>query len=93
MQANPNGTERLYTDGHFPTEESVAESRGNDLLTGTPISELDYLKMNPNGRAILKHCHYHPEEELTDGEYPFKLSTGRVALHVRNMQPLTIYSY
>ena len=33
--------------------------------------------MNPAGRAILKPCHYHPEFESVDEEYPLHLSTGR----------------
>jgi hypothetical protein len=59
-----------------------AESFGNDLLTGTPISPDKYRELNPNGRAIIKHCHYAPPEEVGDSEYPFRLSTGRVVHHV-----------
>lgn len=37
--------------------------------------------MNPAGRAILKPCHYQPEFEPVDEDYPLQLSTGRRPLH------------
>jgi hypothetical protein len=82
LQANPRGTERLYTDGVFPTSMADAESFGNDLLTGTPISPDKYRELQPNGRAIIKHCRYAPPEEMNDREYPYMLSTGRIVHHV-----------
>lgn len=74
----PDGRERLYTDSHFPTTVDECESFGHDLFTGTIISPEAYKAMNPNGRAILKACHYTPPDETTDEDYPFRLVTGRV---------------
>lgn len=37
--------------------------------------------MNPNGRAILKSCHYIPSVEMPSDEYPIALSTGRLTRH------------
>ncbi|GAO52237.1 hypothetical protein G7K_6319-t1 [Saitoella complicata NRRL Y-17804] len=74
---NPVGTERLYTDGVFPTDVDHAESWGHDLQTGTPVSLSEYKTMNPAGRAIFKGCEYRPQEEVQNEEYPFRLSTGR----------------
>ena len=37
--------------------------------------------MAPEGRAILKPCHYLPEMESVDEDYPLQLSTGRRPLH------------
>ncbi|BGP32817.1 hypothetical protein JCM10296v2_004601 [Rhodotorula toruloides] len=80
-ELNPNGTERLYTDYNFPTTLDMVESYGHDLFTGTVISPQAYKAMNPNGRAILKACHYTPHDETPDKEYPFRLSTGRIYAH------------
>ncbi|RYP47391.1 hypothetical protein DL768_006559 [Monosporascus sp. mg162] len=80
-EANPQGTERLFTDGHFFTDIDYCESFGHDLETGAPFSKEEYKKFNPAGRAILKCCHYNPPIEATDEEYPLMLSTGRKALH------------
>lgn len=35
------------------------------------------MAINPNGRAVLKSCHYIPPTEVTNDEYPLSLSTGR----------------
>lgn len=59
----------------------MVESYGHDLFTGTVISPQAYKAMNPNGRAILKACHYTPHNETPDKEYPFRLSTGRIYAH------------
>ncbi|GAA6032618.1 hypothetical protein JCM8097_004841 [Rhodosporidiobolus ruineniae] len=80
-EANPDGTERLYTDGVFPTQNETVESYGHDLFTGTVISPEKYRAMNPNGKALLKACHYQAAEEFTDDDYPLRLSTGRVIHH------------
>ncbi|RYO74055.1 hypothetical protein DL766_006348 [Monosporascus sp. MC13-8B] len=80
-EANPQGTERLFTDGHFFTDIDYCESFGHDLETGAPFSKEEYKKFNPAGRAVLKSCHYNPPIEATDEEYPVMLSTGRKALH------------
>jgi len=72
-EEHPDGCERLYTDGKFPTTFETVESYGHDLFTGTVISPQQFKAMNPNGRAIIKACHYHPQEEFTSDEYPFRL--------------------
>lgn len=74
----PDGRERLYTDWIFPTTLADVESYGHDLYTGTTISPEAYKAMNPNGRAILKACHFSPQDESADEDYPFLLLTGRV---------------
>ncbi|CEQ41357.1 SPOSA6832_03050 [Sporobolomyces salmonicolor] len=79
----PDGKERLFTDGQFPTTLDMVESYGHDLFTGTTISPEAYKAMNPNGRAILKSCHWHPQEELVSDAHPYRLTTGRVVHHVR----------
>ncbi|KAI5358647.1 putative molybdopterin dinucleotide-binding domain, aspartate decarboxylase-like domain superfamily [Septoria linicola] len=47
------------------------------MKTGTPISKAEYKELRPDGRAILKACHYIADPEATDAEYPLQLSTGR----------------
>lgn len=74
----PGGRERLYTDFHFPTTLDTVESYGHDLFTGTMISPEAYKAMNPNGRAILKACHFTPQMESADEDFPYLLTTGRV---------------
>jgi len=78
---SPYGTERLYSDGKFPTGIDDAQSFGHDLDTGMPYSLDDYRKIDPNGRAFLKHCPYREPEETVTEEYPFALSTGRNVHH------------
>ncbi|CRK34308.1 hypothetical protein BN1708_006324 [Verticillium longisporum] len=80
-EANPTGTERLFTDGKFFTDLDVCESFGHDLETGAPYSKEAYSGMNPAGRAILKSCHYFEPMEGTDETYPLRLSTGRNVFH------------
>ncbi|BGP16913.1 hypothetical protein JCM10213_007358 [Rhodosporidiobolus nylandii] len=77
----PDGKERLYTDGVFPTHFEDVESFGHDLFTGTVVSPEAYKAMNPNGRAMLKACHFQTAEEFTTDDYPLRLSTGRVVHH------------
>ncbi|SPQ25718.1 ce7303bf-9278-48e3-8345-00a1e71a899c [Thermothielavioides terrestris] len=76
-EKNPQGTERLYTDGVFPTDIDYCESFGHDPETGAPYTKQQYMSMNPAGRAILKACHYSPPLEEPDEEFPLRLSTGR----------------
>lgn len=54
------------------------ESFGHDLETGAPISKAEYESLAPNGKAILKPCHYIPSFEMPTKEYPIALSTGRL---------------
>ncbi|KAK4941315.1 hypothetical protein LTR10_018725 [Elasticomyces elasticus] len=77
----PYGKERLFDDGIFFTDLEYCESFGHDLETGAPYTKDQYKAMNPAGRAILKPCHYQPEFEAADEEYPLQLSTGRRPLH------------
>ena len=72
-EEHPDGCERLYTDFQFPTTLETVESYGHDLFTGTVISSQEFKAMNPDGRAILKACHYHPQEEFVSDDYPFRL--------------------
>ncbi|KAL2166084.1 hypothetical protein VTG60DRAFT_3318 [Thermothelomyces hinnuleus] len=53
-ERNPRGTERLYSDGRFPTDIESCESFGHDPETGAPYSRAEYESLNPAGRAILK---------------------------------------
>lgn len=77
----PNGKERLFEDGVFFTDTEYCESFGHDLETGAPYTKAEYEAMNPNGKAILKACHYIPHTEMPNDEYPFALSTGRLTRH------------
>lgn len=76
-EANPNGTERLFTDGVFFTDLEHCETFGHDLETGAPYTQDQYKAMNPAGRAILKSCHFSSSMEEPDDEFPLRLSTGR----------------
>jgi predicted molibdopterin-dependent oxidoreductase YjgC len=80
-EEHPEGTERLYTDGHFMSETDRCEAYGHDLLTGAALSETDHKLMNPAGRAILKDAEYLPPLEEPDEEYPFRYTTGRTVYH------------
>lgn len=80
-EANPHGTERLFTDGVFFTDVEYCESFGHDLETGAPHSKTEYERLNPAGRAILKGCHYAPPVEEPDADYPLRLATGRNVYH------------
>ncbi|MCA4133344.1 molybdopterin oxidoreductase family protein [Arthrobacter sp. M4] len=75
----PSGTERLYSDGTFPTEPSYCESYGHDLLTGANVGPVAFKAMAPSGRAILKAADYSPPHEMPDEEYPLRYTTGRTA--------------
>ncbi len=80
-EQNPEGTERLYADGHFITETERCEAYGHDLLTGATLSESDHRLMNPDGRAIIKPADFQPPIEEPDEEYPFQYTTGRTVYH------------
>jgi anaerobic selenocysteine-containing dehydrogenase len=79
---SPHGTERLYSDGKFPTDLENCESFGHNPETGAPYTKAEYENLNPAGRAILKTCHYSPPIEAPDEEYPLRLSTGRQVHHL-----------
>jgi ferredoxin-nitrate reductase len=80
-EENPNGKERLYTDGHFNTSADYCEIYGHDIKTGAQIEPEQYKNMDPKGKAKIKAAEYTPPEEEPDDEYPFYLTTGRVAHH------------
>ena len=79
--ASPEGTERIYTDGHFNTDPDLAETWGHDLETGAVVDEADYRAMAPAGRAFLKAAEYHPPPEEPDADFPLFLTTGRTVFH------------
>jgi anaerobic selenocysteine-containing dehydrogenase len=75
------GTERLYTDGEFPTAPEYCESFGHDLLTGATTGETQYKATVQPGKAWLKALDYTPPHEEPDNEYPLRYTTGRTAYH------------
>jgi len=78
---NPEGTERLYTDGKFFAQPDYCESYGRDLITGAPAESTEYRAWNPDGKAMLKAAEYTNPHELPDADYPFRLITGRTIFH------------
>ncbi|WP_116951951.1 molybdopterin oxidoreductase family protein [Jiangella endophytica] len=78
---HPDGTERLYVDGVFPTDPGNCETYGRDLLTGAPVEPQAYRALNPSGRALIKAAEYVPPHEPPDAAYPFVLTTGRTLYH------------
>jgi anaerobic selenocysteine-containing dehydrogenase len=77
----PDGTERLYVDGVFNTDPAVAETYGQDLVTGAPATEDEYRAKQPRGRAFLHAAAYHPSPEVPGDAYPLMLTTGRTVYH------------
>jgi anaerobic selenocysteine-containing dehydrogenase len=78
---HPEGAERLYTDGVFNTSADYCEIYGHDLSTGAEISEEEYRRNDPKGRAVIKAAEYVPPLEEPDEDYPLWLTTGRVVYH------------
>jgi anaerobic selenocysteine-containing dehydrogenase len=76
-EQNPDGTERLYTDGVFNTDPDYCETYGHDLSTGAEFTEQDYRAKEPGGRAFLHAVDYQPSPEVPGDEYPLLLTTGR----------------
>ncbi|GAA2541567.1 molybdopterin oxidoreductase family protein [Pseudonocardia hydrocarbonoxydans] len=76
---HPEGTDRLYADGVFPTDPGVCESYGHDLLTGGSLDERTYRALDVRGRALLKGSPYTAAPEAPDDEYPFAVISGRTA--------------
>ncbi|MFG2287753.1 molybdopterin oxidoreductase family protein [Streptomyces sp. NPDC048595] len=77
----PDGTDRLYTDHHFPTGADQCEDYGHDLVSGAQNEEDEYRAHDPDGRAFLKPAHYLPPHEPVDHNYPLRLTTGRTVYH------------
>ncbi|TDC38497.1 nitrate reductase [Micromonospora sp. 15K316] len=75
--AQPDGTERLYVDGVFPTDPEVCETYGQDLATGAEFLADEYRAKQPGGRAFLHADEYRPSPEVPDEERPMLLTTGR----------------
>jgi anaerobic selenocysteine-containing dehydrogenase len=73
----PDGTERLYADGRFPTDPEMCEDYGHDLATGAEQSPEEYRARQPGGRAFLRAADYQPAPEVPDDDYPLLLTTGR----------------
>jgi anaerobic selenocysteine-containing dehydrogenase len=74
---HPEGTDRLYADGVFPTDTDYCETFGHDLLTGGAVTEQEHRALAPAGRAFLKGAPYSPAHELPDDDYPLLYTTGR----------------
>jgi ferredoxin-nitrate reductase len=77
----PDGTERLYTDGIFPTGTDVTQDYGHELTTGASFTEAEHRALAAQGRAILKVAEWVPGREMPDDDYPFALNTGRTVYH------------
>ncbi|WP_100011877.1 molybdopterin oxidoreductase family protein [Lentibacillus sediminis] len=77
----PEGTVRLYSEGHFPTEHDVAQSFGKDIDTGRPNTSEEFAELNPNGEAIFHPTHYFGTPEKPKKDYPMWLNTGRIIWH------------
>ena len=77
-EQHPDGRERLYDDGVFPTAAGYSETFGHDLVTGGVVRPEHYRANDPRGKAILKAADYERPHEEPDDDYPFWLTTGRV---------------
>ncbi len=80
-EAAPDGTERLYADSVFNTDPAIAETFGQDLVTGAPATEDEYRAKQPDGRAFLHAAEFHPSPETPSDEFPLLLTTGRTLAH------------
>ena len=74
---HPEGTDRLYADGVFPTDTDHCETYGHDLLTGGAVTEEEHRALAPAGRAFLKGAAYLPPHEEPSDDYPLRYTTGR----------------
>jgi anaerobic selenocysteine-containing dehydrogenase len=78
---HPDGLERLYGDGAFPSEPDYCENFGHDLLTGAEVEEDQFRALETHGRAIIKAAAYSPPHEPPDAAYPLTFTNGRTAYH------------
>ncbi|HET9322500.1 MAG TPA: nitrate reductase [Gaiellaceae bacterium] len=78
---HPDGTERLYEGGVFPTTPDYCEEYGHELTTGATFSEVEFKALDPAGRALLKPAPYVPPSEEPGEDYPLVLDTGRTVYH------------
>ena len=74
---NPQGTERLYTDGFPWAAPDMCESYGKDTVTGAPAEPAEYKASNPEGKAVLKGAPFVPPHEVPSEDFPYVLTTGR----------------
>jgi ferredoxin-nitrate reductase len=77
----PNGTDRLYGDHHFMTDDDQCETYGHNLTTGGVVSATDHAASRFDGRARLKGAEWTPPAESPDDSYPMQLMTGRSVYH------------
>ena len=75
---HPDGLERLYADGVFPTAAESCETFGHDLVTGGVLRPEHYKANDPRGKAFLKPADFEAPHEAPADDYPFWLTTGRV---------------
>ncbi|QEH34793.1 Nitrate reductase [Aquisphaera giovannonii] len=80
-EEHPDGLERLYADGVFPTDAGSCETFGHDLVTGGMVDPEHYKANDPRGKAILKPADYQEPHERPDDDYPLWLTTGRIVYH------------
>jgi ferredoxin-nitrate reductase len=77
----PDGTERLYVDYHFMTDDNQCETYGHDLTTGAAVTSTEHAALRFDGRARLKAAEWTPPAETPDESYPMSLMTGRSVYH------------
>lgn len=80
-EQHPDGKERLYEDGVFPSTAGYCEDYGHDLETGASTPPDTYKANDPQGKAHLKPAEYQPPHEVPDEHYPLWLTTGRIVYH------------
>jgi ferredoxin-nitrate reductase len=79
---HPDGTVRLYSTPHFPSEWYISESYEKDLETGHEHTLAEYRdKRDPQGRAVLVTTDYQPPLDSTDEQFPLIATSGRQAYH------------
>lgn len=79
--ANPDGAERLYTDGHFWSAAEDCETYGKNVVTGEAVGPDAYRASDPLGKAMLENADYHEPPEVASQDFPFVLITGRTLYH------------
>ncbi|MFL6151241.1 MAG: molybdopterin oxidoreductase family protein [Ornithinibacter sp.] len=77
----PQGTERIYTDARFSTEDGYCENYGHDLLTGAAVTPTEHAAKRYDGRARLKGAPWTPAPEVPSADFPLGLGTGRTVYH------------
>lgn len=77
----PDGTARLYTGGEFNTHTDRCETYGHDLLTGATVTREGHRALRADGRAVFKAVEHTAPPGAPDGDFPFRLITGRTVHH------------